>query len=108
MTEFTQIAKLIDIPPGGRKRVEFNGERVSIFNIQGELFAIFDTCPHKKTAPLIRGTLSGNGVKCPNHGYLFDLKTGKCDRGERWNTRVFPLKVEGENILLGPCSNGEN
>ncbi|MBT6717830.1 MAG: Rieske 2Fe-2S domain-containing protein [Nitrospina sp.] len=108
MTEFTIVAKASDIQPGDRKRVELNGERVSIFNIEGEFFAIYDTCPHKKTAPLIRGTLNELGIKCPNHGYRFDLKTGKCDRGDRWNTKVFPIKIEDDNILLGPSTHFEN
>jgi nitrite reductase/ring-hydroxylating ferredoxin subunit len=101
MTKYFQVAKTSDIPSGERKRVELNGERVSIFNIDGEFFAIYDQCPHKKTAPLIRGTLNGIGVKCPNHGYRFDLKTGECDRGERFNTRVYLVKVVDDNILVG-------
>jgi len=107
MTEFTQVAKTSDIPPGERKRIELNGERVSIFNIDGEFFAVYDTCPHKKTAPLIRGTLDGIGIKCPNHGYRFDLKTGKCDKGDRWNTKVFPIKIDGSDILLGIPMTGD-
>jgi nitrite reductase/ring-hydroxylating ferredoxin subunit len=39
-------------------------------------------------------TLPALGVKSPNHGYLFDLKTGKCYRGEEWNTRVYEVKIE--------------
>ncbi|MFT4577550.1 MAG: nitrite reductase/ring-hydroxylating ferredoxin subunit [Nitrospinales bacterium] len=101
MTQYFQVAKTSDIPLGERKRVELNGERISIFNIDGEFFAIYNQCPHKKTAPLIRGTLNGIGVKCPNHGYRFDLKTGKCDRGERFNTRVYPIKVVDDDILVG-------
>jgi 3-phenylpropionate/trans-cinnamate dioxygenase ferredoxin component len=89
MTQYLQVAKTNDIPSGERKRVELKGERISIFNIEKEFFAIYDQCPHKKTAPLIRGTLNGVGVKCPNRGHRFDLKTGKCDRSERFNTRVF-------------------
>jgi nitrite reductase/ring-hydroxylating ferredoxin subunit len=108
MTEFIQVAKVSDIPSGERKRVELNGERISIFNIDGEFFAIYDQCPHKKTAPLIRGTLNGIGVKCPNHGYRFDLKTGECDRGERFNTRVYPIKIVEDNILIGPASKCED
>ena len=108
MTQYFQVAKASDIPPGERKRVELNGERISIFNIEGEFFAIYDQCPHKKTAPLIRGTLNGVGVKCPNHGYRFDLESGVCDRGERFNTRVFSIKIVEDNILIGPALECEN
>ncbi len=102
MLEFSEVADADDIPPGERKRVEVNGELITIFNLEGELFAIYDRCPHKKTAPLVRGTLNGKGIKCPNHGYRFDLKTGKCDRGEEWNTRVYQVKIENNKILVGP------
>jgi nitrite reductase/ring-hydroxylating ferredoxin subunit len=108
MNQYFQVAKTSDIPSGERKRIELNGERISIFNIDGEFFAIYDQCPHKKTAPLIRGTLNEVGVKCPNHGYRFDLKTGECDRGERFNTRVYPIKIVEGNILIGPASKCEN
>ena len=103
MKQYFQAAKISESRSGERKRVELNGERISIFNIEGELFAISDQCPHKKTAPLIRGTLNRFGVKCPNHGYRFDLKTGQCDRGERFNTRVFTIKTVEDNILIGPA-----
>ena len=94
-----------EVPPGERKRGEVNGELITLFNIEGELFAIYDRCPHKKTTPLVRGTLNGLGVKCPNHGFRFDLKTGECDRGSEWNTRIYQVKIDNGKILLGPAIN---
>jgi nitrite reductase/ring-hydroxylating ferredoxin subunit len=104
MTEFIEVAGLREISPGERKRVEVRGELITLFNLDGELFAIYDRCPHKKNAPLLRGVLNGVGVKCPNHGYRFDLKTGKCDQGEEWNTRVYQVKIEKGKILVGPAT----
>ncbi len=97
---FIPVAKIEDIPVGERKRFDIEGKRITVFNIGGELFAILDTCPHKKTAPLVRGFLDGNAIRCPNHGYRFDLRTGVCDIGERWNTQVFEVKVEAGEILV--------
>ncbi|MCA9484345.1 MAG: Rieske (2Fe-2S) protein [Nitrospina sp.] len=97
---FQHLAKTSEIPSGERKRFIIGDLRITVFNIGDEYFAILDTCPHKKTAPLLRGTLDGEGIRCPNHGYRFDLRTGVCDVGERWNTRVFPLKIEDGNILV--------
>ncbi|MDP6032184.1 MAG: nitrite reductase (NAD(P)H) small subunit, partial [Alphaproteobacteria bacterium] len=68
--------------------------------IAGEYYAIHDTCPHKKTAPLIRGTLDGIAIKCPNHGYRFDLKTGECNISSDFNAKIFQIKVEGGEIFL--------
>lgn len=98
---FTSVAKIEDIPPGERKRFEVHGERVTVFHIDGEFYAIRDTCPHKNTTPLLRGTLDGLGIRCPNHGYRFDLKTGACDVGAQWNTKVFPVRVQDGTIQIG-------
>ena len=100
MNNFISVARTADIHAGERKRVEVNGRRISIFNIGGEYYAINDTCPHKKTAPLIRGTLDGIAIKCPNHGYRFDLKTGKCNISQDFNAKVFTTRVENGEIFL--------
>lgn len=99
-TKFTVVAKTSDIPPGERKRVDINGDRITLFNIDNQYYAILDTCPHKNTAPLVRGTLDGVGIKCPNHGYRFDLKTGECNVDAVFNTKVFQIKIEGDDIAL--------
>ena len=100
MGNYSFVAKTGEIPSGKRKRVEINGQRITIFNIENTYYAINDTCPHKKTAPLIRGKLDGLGIKCPNHGYRFDLKTGECNIDSVFNTKIYAVKVEGNSILL--------
>lgn len=100
MSKLTPVARTEEIPVGERKRIEVNGQRISIFNIDGNYYAIIDTCPHKKTAPLIRGTLDGVAIKCPNHGYRFDLKTGECNISPDFNAKVFPVRVEDDEIFL--------
>jgi len=98
---YSFVAETGEIPSGERKRVEINGERITIFNIENKYYAIDDTCPHKKTAPLLRGKLDGLGIKCPNHGYRFDLKTGECNIDSAFNTKIYAIKIEGNSILLG-------
>jgi nitrite reductase/ring-hydroxylating ferredoxin subunit len=98
---YIRVAGRSDIPRDARKRVEVSGQKITLFNIDGAYHAIFDTCPHKSTAPLVRGTLDGLAVRCPNHGYRFDLQTGECNISPQFNTRVYPVKVEGEDILIG-------
>ncbi len=98
---YTRVATTEEIPAGERKRFDIEGQRITVFNIDNTYHAILDTCPHKRTAPLLRGTLDGEAIQCPNHGYRFNLRTGFCDKGERWNTRIFPVKVENGAILIG-------
>lgn len=99
--EYVTVAKENEIPPGERKRFEVGDQRITVFHIDGKFYAIHDTCPHKKTAPLLRGTLDGLGIRCPNHGYRFDLETGKCDVGPEWDTRTFPVRIEAGEIQIG-------
>ncbi len=99
---YSPVAKVDEVPRGGRKRVEWKGERITLFHIDEEYYAIRDTCPHKKTAPLLRGTLDGLAIKCPNHGYRFDLKTGECNVSAELNTQVYSVKVVGDDLCLKP------
>nr|WP_243788446.1 bifunctional 3-phenylpropionate/cinnamic acid dioxygenase ferredoxin subunit [Saccharopolyspora gloriosae] len=47
-----------------------------MFNVDGELFAIDDTCTHQD-ASLSDGFLEGCAVECPLHAACFDLRTGR-------------------------------
>ena len=47
MAEFSKVADAKDIPPGSSLCVEFNRERVALFNVDGNLHAIGDTCTHR-------------------------------------------------------------
>jgi len=71
MTEFTEVANLEDVPPGERKRVEVNDELITLFNIDGELFAIYDRCPHKKNRSTRTRNLKRSWDKMPQSRILF-------------------------------------
>jgi nitrite reductase (NADH) small subunit len=39
-------------------------------------------------------------VLCPWHAWAFDVETGEVDAPETGRVRVYPLKVEGGNVLV--------
>lgn len=105
-----QVARLSDIPPGARKRVTVKGQAVAVFNVKGELFAVLDRCPHAG-ASLCEGRLTGlmsaDGpgeyrlsregeiLRCPWHGWEFDLRTGKsCAEPTKLWIRNFDVALE--------------
>ena len=99
--EFVRVAAVGDIKPGKAIRVEIGDEPVAIFNVDGALYAIGDTCTHEE-ASLSEGDVYGDCVECPLHGAEFDLKTGQ----PRTLPAVvpvatYPVKVEGEDVLVG-------
>ena len=70
-----RVCPLADLPPGESTRVLAHVP-VAVFNDDGELFAIDDTCTHQD-ASLADGWLDGCAVECPLHASCFDLRTGK-------------------------------
>ena len=61
-------------------------------------------CPHKKAFVLSRGILGDAAgepkVACPLHKKTFSLDSGESLQGEEYRIRTFPVKVEGDEVLL--------
>ncbi|WP_219413377.1 bifunctional 3-phenylpropionate/cinnamic acid dioxygenase ferredoxin subunit [Pseudonocardia nigra] len=68
------VGQLADIPVGEAVRVEA-AVPIAVFNVDGELYAVDDTCTHQD-ASLADGWLEGCTVECPLHASCFDLRTG--------------------------------
>ncbi|OON71608.1 bifunctional 3-phenylpropionate/cinnamic acid dioxygenase ferredoxin subunit [Streptomyces tsukubensis] len=69
------VCRLEDLPAGEAVRVE-TSPPIAVFNADGELYAIDDTCSHQD-ASLSEGWLEGCLVECPLHAASFDLRTGR-------------------------------
>jgi 3-phenylpropionate/trans-cinnamate dioxygenase ferredoxin subunit len=68
------VGELSDIPVGESVRVQ-GTVPIAVFNVDGELYAIDDTCTHQD-ASLSDGWLEDCAVECPLHAACFDLRTG--------------------------------
>jgi 3-phenylpropionate/trans-cinnamate dioxygenase ferredoxin subunit len=86
------IGRVVEIPPGARKLVTVAGRSIGIFNLGGEFFAVRNRCPHRGASLClgeIYGTLDSPGpgeyrhspsdavLRCPWHGWEFELRTGR-------------------------------
>jgi 3-phenylpropionate/trans-cinnamate dioxygenase ferredoxin subunit len=69
------VCALGDLPEGAAVRVD-GDTPIAVFNADGTLYAIDDTCTHQD-ASLADGWLDGCQVECPLHASCFDLRTGK-------------------------------
>lgn len=97
-TQWLEACPLDDVPLGGRKLVKLGGIDIALFNIGGTIFAIKNRCPHRN-GPLIRGfTDQAGGIKCPMHGWRFDLRDGSSERPAQ--ATVYPIKVENKLLYL--------
>jgi nitrite reductase/ring-hydroxylating ferredoxin subunit len=100
MSEFTKIADATDLPPGTAIAADFKGEKVALFNVDGVIYAIADTCTHVG-GPLSEGSVDGTDVTCPLHGAVFDLTTGGA-KGPPAGGDVtkYEVRVEGDEIQI--------
>lgn len=99
MPGFVKMATLDELPEGGSKEVEHDGRIYALFNVSGAIHAIDGICPHQG-GPLADGAIEGTTVTCPWHGWQFDVCSGKTSLGAKIKQAVYPVKVEGQDVLV--------
>ena len=67
--------------------------------VDGELVACPGVCPHEDVA-LVDGDLEGARIRCPGHGYQFDLHTGTCKHDPGLVLRRYPITRVGDEIWV--------
>ncbi len=110
------VARVDEIPPGGRRIVEVAGISIGVFNVGGEFFALRNRCPHQG-GPLCEGLLwglweaprpgeiaysrKGEILTCGWHGWEYDLRTGQswCDPA-KLRVRAYDVHVEHGRALI--------
>ncbi|XP_068615657.1 apoptosis-inducing factor 3-like [Brachionichthys hirsutus] len=64
-----------DMRNGQMKEVTVGGQKVLLVRSQGQYSAVGTKCTHYN-APLVKGVLVGDRVRCPFHGACFNVRTG--------------------------------
>ncbi|MFN8526440.1 MAG: Rieske (2Fe-2S) protein [Chloroflexota bacterium] len=105
------VATVDEIAPGEKKIVDVAGRSIGVYNIKGEYFAILNRCPHQ-AGPLCLGlnhgflrpagvgefqySRPGEIVRCPWHGWEYDIKTGQSWIDPRTvRVRTYEVTVQG-------------
>ncbi len=100
LAQWVKICGVSDAPqPGKVMEAEVEGVGVCLANLDGELSALDNWCPHRR-GPLGQGWIEGGAVICPWHSWAFNAKSGKAEYPENEKVDVFPLKIEDENVLI--------
>ncbi len=93
-------AKKADVPNFGKKLVTVNGQEVLLINLKGEIYACENECPHQGSPLQAAVVKDGPTLSCPRHGYKFNLKTGACQDFPEYTLKVYPVRLEGDDILV--------
>ncbi len=99
--EYVPVARVDELPDGGRLLLEIDDLSIALFCIAGEYFAIADLCSHDD-GPVAEGKVEGYQIECPRHGARFDLRTGKVlSMPAVVDIPAYPVRVQGDEILVG-------
>lgn len=111
------IGAIEDFPPHSHRVVQVGRIEVGVFNIDGELHALPNVCPHQ-FGPLCEGTVNGTTacsaatgwkfawvregevVTCPWHGMEFDIATGRSLSSPRLKVRTYPVAVSDGQVII--------
>ncbi|MBF0612842.1 MAG: nitrite reductase small subunit NirD [Magnetococcales bacterium] len=102
MTTWHDIGSVQEIPVQGARLVKSSqfGDVAIFRTVSNRVYALADKCPHRQ-GPLSVGIVHGEKVTCPLHNWTLDLASGSATGADQGCARVFPLKVEGERLMLG-------
>ena len=114
-TGWHDVASLEDLERDGRVVARIGRREIGVVldRAAGELRAVRNRCPHHG-APLCLGTvleratgapgrytLSGRRVlRCPWHGWEFELDTGRCADDPAIRVAVYPVRVVDGRVLV--------
>ena len=99
MSNFVKVASIADLSPGQSKVLNVNETEIALFNVDGEFFAISNTCMHRG-GPLGEGFLEGDVVTCPWHGWRYNVKTGSNLMIPNQKVLSYQVKVEGNDVFV--------
>ncbi|MDQ3702678.1 MAG: Rieske (2Fe-2S) protein [Chloroflexota bacterium] len=111
------VARADEFGVGARRIMKVGGREVGVFHTTAGLFALRNSCPHQ-AAPLclglITGTtlpsqpgqyvwgLEGQVLRCPWHGWEFDLNTGVglYDPYRHERVATYEVRIESDDVVL--------
>lgn len=76
---FYSLEKLINLHDDYRKLIKIDQYHFLLIQVDGELYLLESRCPHRGH-PLAEAEVGDGKLRCPLHGYEFDLASGAVSR----------------------------
>jgi 3-phenylpropionate/trans-cinnamate dioxygenase ferredoxin subunit len=111
------VGRVEDMPPGSVTVVDDGRYGIGVYNLDGQFHALQNYCPHRG-APVCRGALcgivapssrghyegelirEGEFLRCPWHGWEFEIESGRSPAAPRKTIRKFPVTVQNGQVTL--------
>lgn len=100
------VGTVDDFPKDGGSTIKYGDVQIAVYNFasRGQWYACQNMCPHKNAFVLSRGIIGTAGeqpkVSCPLHKKPFSLETGESLSGEDFSLKVFPVRIDGNDVLV--------
>lgn len=100
MSDWVDVARVGEFPPGSYRVVDVDDVLVAVFNVDGSFYAIEDVCTHDGER-LTGGAFKGDEVVCPRHGARFCVRTGEALCAPAYEPAVtFPTRIEDDRVQV--------
>jgi 3-phenylpropionate/trans-cinnamate dioxygenase ferredoxin subunit len=102
--EFEPVASVAELAEGTvLQRIRPSGEAVCLVRYNGEISALSDICTHQHFSMSLGDLLEDGTLQCAWHGARYDCRTGEVQQVPATSPLpVFEVRLEGEQILVGP------
>lgn len=84
---------------GARALIESAGKSLALFNVDGQFYAIDDSCPHQGSS-LCGGRLDGKVIQCCAHGLRFNLASGYLLNSTALKVANYPVEVQDGRVFI--------
>jgi nitrite reductase/ring-hydroxylating ferredoxin subunit len=98
MNVFVDVASVDQIAPGTAFVVTVAADRIALFNMDGHLYAVEDSCARCGSS-LAAGTLDGTLVSC-TCGWKYEVTTGCVNGIPALQVDTFEVKIDRSRVML--------
>ena len=99
MPNFVEVAHLEQVPPGEGTTRTVQGKDLALFNVDGTIYAMDDSCLHQGLS-LGTSRLDGKIVTCRGHGWKYNVTTGSTLSSPGYGVATYPVRVVDGKILV--------
>lgn len=99
-TDWVAVATEQELKRRRKLLVKVDGHTVALFWVDGQPYALQNTCIHKKRH-LIKGTVLGSRIVCPGHQWAFELATGY-EKSQDACQPTFAVRLDSGFVYLDP------
>ncbi len=99
MVKWNIVGPIEDYSDGNKWIVHVDGKPIALFKYEGTFYALKNGCMHQGF-PLADGNLKKYMVECPLHGWVYDIRDGKCLSLEDRYTITYKVRVNKGQIEI--------